>query len=82
MNLKFQLAHAVLTDNFIGAISIVKRIGIDESELDKHSYREWPLFKEFRKHPDFIQLFEGIFGEPLNNVVVQDPHADGTSSDL
>jgi hypothetical protein len=71
MNLKFQLAHAVLTDNFAGAISIVTQMGTNEQELDKHSYREWPLFKEFRKRPDFIALFERIFGEPLNKVVVQ-----------
>ncbi len=82
MNLKFQLAHAVLTDNFAEAISIVERIGTGEPELDKHSYREWPLFKEFRKCRDFIQLFERTFGEPLNKVVVQDPHGDDASSGL
>jgi hypothetical protein len=79
MNLKFQLAHAVLTDNFAGAISIVTQIGKSEQELDKHSYREWPLFKEFRKYPDFITLFERIFGEPLNKVVVQETHAKAAS---
>lgn len=82
MNLKFQLAHAVLTDNFADAISIVTQIGTSESELDKHSYREWPLFKEFRKCPDFILLFERIFGEPLNKVVVQETQAEVGSSEL
>jgi hypothetical protein len=82
MNLKFQLAHTVLTDNFAGAISIVKQIGTSDTELDKHSYREWPLFKEFRKCVDFITLFEGIFGEPLNKVVVQETQAEAASSGL
>ena len=43
--------------------------GKDDSP-DITDYRGWPLFKEFRKTPEFLTLFEEIFGEPLNRVTV------------
>jgi hypothetical protein len=43
------------------------------------AYREWPLFKEFRKSPEFAALFEEIFGEPLNKFVVQAAEASGST---
>jgi hypothetical protein len=81
-NLKFQLAHAVLTSDFSRAISVVKQIGATEPELDKHSYREWPLFREFRKCPDFIAVFEQIFREPLNNILVPDSQTNEPKTEL
>jgi hypothetical protein len=71
-SLKFQLAHAVLRDEFEKACEIVKQMGKSYEEVDKHSFREWPLFKELRKSPGFATLFQEIFGEPLNKIVVQD----------
>jgi hypothetical protein len=37
------------------AIELVKELGRD-GEIDKHSYRDWPLFKEFTKNQDFCHL--------------------------
>lgn len=79
MNLKFKLAHAVLLDDFAAATAIAEQIGTTDQELDKHSYREWPLFKEFRKWPDFMALFERMFGEPLNKVMIQQT-AEGSAT--
>jgi hypothetical protein len=70
-----KLACAVLKDDFKKADRLVVEIGNQDSELDKHAYREWPLFKEYRKSAEFIALFENIFGEPLNKFVVKT--ADG-----
>ncbi len=74
---KFRLAYAVLCDDFENAIEIVRQLGKSkDQEMDEHSYRDWPLFREFRKHPDFVSLFEEIFAEPLNRFVVEGPLLD------
>ncbi len=41
------------------------RIGEDEETISKTSYREGPLFKEFRKSDIFINTYEKIFKEPF-----------------
>jgi hypothetical protein len=77
---KFQLANAVLRDQFKEASEIVQQIGNKDEDVNKHAFREWPLFKEFRKSPEFIAIFEQVFGEPLNRIVVRDSKADGSAS--
>jgi hypothetical protein len=66
-------------DDFKAANEAVKRIGNGAEDMDKHAYREWPLFKELRKSPEFAALFEQVFGEPLNKVVLQDSETGGTT---
>jgi hypothetical protein len=78
---KFKLAQAVLRDNFKEANDFVRQIGANDAELNKHTYREGPLFKGLRKDQDFSALFQELFGEPLNKVVVQDPKATGSTSE-
>jgi hypothetical protein len=51
---------AVLLDNFEDAVKIMRTIG-SSGTPDRDNYREWPLFKEFRKTPLFLQTFEEIF---------------------
>jgi hypothetical protein len=50
-------------DDFKAANEAVKRIGNGAEDMDKHAYREWPLFKELRKSPEFAALFGQVFGE-------------------
>jgi hypothetical protein len=69
-NLKFRLAYEILRDDFKEANAIVRQIGKDDRELSKHAYREWPIFRVFRKSPEFIALFEQIFDEPFNKFIV------------
>lgn len=69
-NLKFRLAHAILRDDFKEANRIVAQIGKNDRELSRHAYREWPIFRVFRKSPEFIALFEQIFEEPFNKFIV------------
>jgi hypothetical protein len=65
---KFQMAQAVLLDDFSRAIEImVKNRG---EGIGKMGYREWPLFKEIRKVPEFARTFGEIFGEPLNSLLL------------
>lgn len=61
-DLKFKLAKFVLLDDFKSALEIMKKIGKD-GDIKKVDYKEWPLFKEFRKSEKFLKMFEEIFGE-------------------
>jgi len=76
----FQLAEAVLLDDFDRANEIVKRVGAAGS-VEKVNYREWPLFREYRKTEDFKSIFEEVFGEPLNLFNVKSPEADSLDED-
>jgi hypothetical protein len=71
-SLNFKLANAVLRDDFEEAYKIIKQIGKNDADIDKDAYREWPLFKELRKSPEFAALFEQVFGEELNKFIVHD----------
>lgn len=61
----FQLAETVLLDDFDRADEIVKRISTTGS-VKKNDYREWPLFKEYRKSEKFQNTFEEVFQESVN----------------
>lgn len=76
----FQLAEAVLLEDFSRADQIVKRVGPNGS-VKKRFYREWPLFREYRKSETFEIIFKEIFGEPLNLFSVRPSEAAGSSVD-
>ena len=60
-NDQFRLANAVLKDNYAEVFNIMEAMGKDEEM--RIAYKEWPLFKEFRENPDFIEKYKNIFGE-------------------
>ena len=41
-------------------------IGLNDKEVGKQDYRDWPLFKVIKNEEKFILLFEEIFDEPYN----------------
>jgi hypothetical protein len=59
---KFKLAKAVLSEDFEKAAEVMRRIG-PEGEVHKAGYRDWPLFRDFRKSDAFQQAFQDVFGE-------------------
>jgi hypothetical protein len=59
---KFQIALAVLTDDFDRAVGLMKKIG-PQGGIQKSSYRSWPVFQEFRKREDFRATYKEVFGE-------------------
>ena len=59
---QFQLAVAVLQDNYKSAVMIIEKMGI-KGPIGKAEYAEWPLFKEFVKTDEFTQVYEKVFGE-------------------
>jgi hypothetical protein len=59
----FKLASSVLLDDFVKAASIMKVIGANDNDMNKGSYKDWPIFKEFRKTEDFLTTFKEVFAE-------------------
>lgn len=64
----FQLALAVLSDDLEHAASCMKRIGNDSKKVWEDAYREWPLFREFRKTDVFLKTHEEVFGRPFSTL--------------
>jgi len=65
---EFKLAKSVLLNDFEEAKKIMLRIGNDKETISKNAYKEWPLFKEFRKSPEFLETYEKIFEEPFSGI--------------
>jgi hypothetical protein len=68
----FQLAEAVLTDNFANAVTLMKKIGASGYPHKEH-YKTWPLFKEFRKTEEFNIAFQEIFSETPSRTEIDKP---------
>jgi len=60
---KYLLAVSVLKGDFTKSAQIMKRIGKDNESIDVLAYREWPLFKEFRKSTEFLEAYREVFEE-------------------
>lgn len=58
---EFKLANAVLADNWNDAVVIMKRIGAS-GPVSQSDYRDWPLFRMFRKEAVFLSAYESVFG--------------------
>lgn len=62
---KFKLAISVLNEDFEKAVEIMKTIGDKSTHITKDAYREWPLFRQFRKTDKFKEVYNEIFGVEL-----------------
>ncbi len=58
----FRLAIEVLSDNFEGAVALMKAIGVAGKHVNKEAYLDWPLFNSFRKTPQFLAAYQDIYG--------------------
>ncbi len=61
---QFKLADAVLAENWPVAAKVMRRIG-KNGAVDQNDYRDWPLFREWRKEDLFLQTYLEVFGEPF-----------------
>lgn len=80
---KFQIALAVLKDDFDTAIGLMKRIGA-KGTINQSCYRSWPIFRELRKRKDFRETFSDVFGEEFEKSKTQEaapPEASKTPAD-
>ena|ERR1700722_3154813 len=59
---KFAMAVAVLKNDFGAAVSCMRRVG-NVGSVPKEGYRDWPIFREFRKTAEFKKCYEETFAE-------------------
>lgn len=59
---KFKLANYVLTEEYIEAKSLMIKMGVND-DITEHDYRNWPLFRWFRKTDEFKSAFLEVFGK-------------------
>lgn len=60
----FRLAVLVLEEKYNIAYTLMRRLKNDDSFL-KTYYKDWPLFKDFRKQESFSSVYEECYGEPF-----------------
>lgn len=65
------LVNCVLRDDFEKAIYYMKKIGTD-GFICEFEYRDWPVFKEFRKYEKFDKLFKELFGKPFTDIDIKE----------
>lgn len=58
----FQLAVAVLKENFDLAVKLMHKIGKSGELVKEQSYHVWPLFRSFRENAIFLKTYEEIYG--------------------
>lgn len=61
IGIHFQLAVAVLKEEYDEAKKLMIKIGPDDEDFSASNYQEWPLFKKFRDTDDFKKTFKEIF---------------------
>lgn len=76
---EYQLAVAVLNDNYKKSYKLMKSIGADSDIFSSSSYRQWPLFLQIRKEEKFKTTFKDIFGQPFTEFVSNDDKDDKES---
>lgn len=64
---KISLGVAVLKDDFDKAVRLMNKLA-DGAIIPKDAYRDWPIFKQFRKTPQFKTTYKQIFGEEFMDV--------------
>jgi hypothetical protein len=75
---EFKLGAAALREDWTKAVEIMRRIGIN-GPVSKLNYRDWPLFRELRCQPEFLEAYEEIFTEPFPSTVSAPPEHDEES---
>ncbi|MGF6127229.1 hypothetical protein QF019_002438 [Pseudomonas frederiksbergensis] len=78
LSYKFKIANQVLTDKFDDAAETMRKIGPD-GELSESQFREWPLFRWFRKTEQFKTAFKDIYGNEY--VVIEEKWKDSDDDD-
>jgi hypothetical protein len=59
----FKLAKQVLLEEYELAVETMKVLATHGNEIDQIAYREWPIFKEFRKQESFQKAFDELYEE-------------------
>jgi hypothetical protein len=63
--LHIQLARDVLLDNYDDAAAKMRALGAKNDKLRSNAYRDWPIFREFRRSSECAEAYKEVFGETL-----------------
>jgi hypothetical protein len=66
-----QLGVAVLIENYDDAADLMRRIGREGRLIVETGYRIWPIFRKFRKTPQFKKAFQDVYGKEFSTGVMQ-----------
>ena len=69
---KFKMASKVLLEEYDEAADIMRKLK-GSKEFGKKDYRDWPLFRWFRRTDQFKSAYQDVFGEPFK--IVQEKSA-------
>jgi len=61
---KFKLCVAVLREDFTAAYRCMKKLK-EDGEFHRVHYKDWPIFQELRRQPDFSAVYVECYGEPF-----------------
>lgn len=67
---KLSLGVAVLRGDFASAVELMRKTA-NTPDMPKEAYRQWPIFKEFRRSPEFAKAYKDIFGDDFADVPEQ-----------
>lgn len=59
----FALAIAVLNDDFDSAEALMLSVGA-AGDIVEQAFSDWPLFREFRRTPQYARAYQRLFGAP------------------
>lgn len=59
---EFRIAVACLKEDWDDATDLMRQVGKNSKYLPIHAYDGWPIFRQFRKTPQFLSTFLGVFG--------------------
>lgn len=79
---KFKLASHVLNEEHAKAGALMIKMGVND-DITEHDYRNWPLFRWFRKTDEFKDAFREVFGKEF--VIIKEtfnPYEEEADSDL
>ena len=60
---KLKIAVSVLRDDFEAATKLMP--SAEKDETLHGGYKDWPIFKEFRKSQLFLETYQQIYGKPF-----------------
>lgn len=63
-SMDFKICIFAINDDVDGLVSIMEEV-VSRKDIDKQSFRTWPVFKTMREKKEFCDKFEQIFGEKI-----------------
>lgn len=58
----FKMAYSIINDEFEEAKNLMLRIGKFGDLIFEISYHDWPLFRDFRNTPEFLEGYREVYG--------------------